>query len=182
MHQLQQRCPAGYPIRVWHVRAGSDLGNAQEVLFAGIRHRQLEEEAIQLGLRQGVRAFHLDRILRGENEKGLRERVRGASSRHASLLHRLEQGRLGLGCRAVNLVSEHQVGKQRPRLELERAYSVGGIAQDAGASDVSRHQVGRELHPAKRQVERLADGAHQERLAKAGNAFEQRVAASQQTR
>ena len=72
------------------------------------------------------------------------------------------------------------MAKSGPGLELERARAVGRVAQDAGAGDVRGHQVGRELHAAERQVQRFAEGAHEQGLAQAGDAFQQRVAAREQ--
>ena len=146
----------------------------------GYGHRQLEQEPVELGLGQRVGALHLDRVLGGQHEERLGQRVGGAAGGDAALLHRFEQRGLRLGRGAVDLVGEHQVGEERPGLELERARAVGGVAQDAGAGDVGRHQVGRELDAAERQIERLAEGAHQQRLAQAGDAFQQRVAAGEQ--
>ncbi len=54
------------------------------------------------------------------------------------------------------------------------------VEQHVGASHVGWHQVGRELDAAVFEAEGTRDGAHQERLAEAGQAFEQHVAAGQQ--
>src|SRR5260370_11898092 len=51
---------------------------------------------------------------------------------------------------------------------------------DVGADDVGRHQVGRELDSGKGQVEGLPERAHEHRLAKAGYALEQDMAARDQ--
>ena len=44
---------------------------------------------------------------------------------HLALLHRLEQRRLGLGRRAVDLVGEQEVGEHRPLAQRELAASAG---------------------------------------------------------
>ena len=65
---------------------------------------------------------------------------------HTTLLHRLQQGGLRFGGRAVDLVGEKQVGEQRPRLELEPPTArLGVFLQQVRAGDVGRHQVGGEL-------------------------------------
>src|SRR5260370_4411263 len=54
------------------------------------------------------------------------------------------------------------------------------LSDDVGADDVGRHQVGRELDSGKGQVEGLPERAHEHRLAKAGYALEQDMAARDQ--
>ena len=54
------------------------------------------------------------------------------------------------------------------------------LFQQLGAEDVAGHQVGRELHAPELQLQRLAERAHQQRLAQARHAFEQAVAAGEQ--
>src|SRR5260370_10147123 len=51
---------------------------------------------------------------------------------------------------------------------------------DVGADDVGRHQVGRELDSGKGQVEGMPERAQEHRLAKAGYALEQDMAARDQ--
>ena len=70
----------------------------------GERHDALEEEPVELRLRERIRALLLDRVLRGEDEKRVRERQRVVPDRHLALLHRFEERRLHLRGRAVDLV------------------------------------------------------------------------------
>ena len=49
-----------------------------------------------------------------------------------------------------------------------------------GADDVGRHEVGRELDAGEVEVERLGERADEQRLAEAGHAFEQAMAADEQ--
>src|SRR5919201_1750147 len=56
-----------------------------------ISHDRLEEEAVELGLGQRIRALVLDRVLRGEDEERPGQRARLALERPLLLLHRLEQ-------------------------------------------------------------------------------------------
>ena len=72
---------------------------------------QLEEEAVELGLGQRVGTLLLQRVLRGEHVEGLLQGMGLSARRDAVLLHRLEQRRLGLGRRAVDLVG-HIAGLQ----------------------------------------------------------------------
>ncbi len=79
--------------------------------------------------------------------------VGDAADRHLALGHDLEQRRLHLRGRAVDLVGEHEVREHRPELDVE---PLGRRAVDAGADDVGRDEVGRELDAGERAAERLA--------------------------
>ena len=87
--------------------------------LVGILDDELEEEAIELRLGQRVGAFHLERVLRREHEERLLELVGLLRDGDRALAHRLEQRRLRLRRRAVDLVGEHDVREDRALLELE---------------------------------------------------------------
>ena len=101
----------------------------------------------------------------------------------AVLLHRLQQRRLRLGRRAVDLVGEHDVGEERPADEAEDAPAGGVILlEHVGAGDVRRHEVGRELDAVEAEVEHLGQRRDEQRLGQARHADEQAVAAREQRR
>ena len=87
-----------------------------------------------------------------------------------AFLHRFEQCRLGLRRRSVDLVGEHDVGEQRARLEPEL---LGRAFVDADADEVGRQQVGGELHPLPRAVDRCRERLGEARLADAGDVLDQ---------
>jgi hypothetical protein len=90
--------------------------------------------------------------------------------------HGLEQGGLHLGRRPVHLVGQQQVVEHRAGLELERA--VLG-AENLGAGDVARQQVGSELDAVKVAVHGVGQLFHRAGLGETGSAFHQQVAAAQ---
>ena len=90
-----------------------------ELVAVRERHVELEEEAIELRLGQRVRAFHLERVLRREDEERLLEHVRRVADRDAVLVHRLEQRALRLRRGAVDLVGEDDVREDRALAEVE---------------------------------------------------------------
>src|SRR5947209_12659344 len=112
-----------------HGCAGRELRNAQQVVLSWIRHGQLEQESIELGFGQWIGAFHFDRVLRRQYEKRLWQGVGSAAGGYPSFLHGFEQRRLSLGRSAIDLVGQHQVGKERTWLKLERAAAIGPVAQ-----------------------------------------------------
>ena len=80
----------------------------------GILDHQLEEESIELGLGQVVRPLRFDGVLGGHDQKRRLDRIAHAVDRHPVLLHDLQQGRMGLGRRPIDLVSQQQLGEDRP--------------------------------------------------------------------
>ena len=71
--------------------------------------------------------------------------------------------------------------EHRAALELE-VTPAGAVVllEDLGADDVARHQVGRELDAVEIEPQRLAQRAHEQRLAEPRHAFEHAVAAGEQ--
>jgi hypothetical protein len=127
-----------------------------------------------LRLGQRVGALVLDGVLGRGHQERERQRVGDAVDADLALFHRLEQRRLGLGRRPVDLVGEQKVGEDRTRAEGEVADP--GV-EDERAGEVAGHEVGRELHPLGLDVQRRGERPHEQRLGDAGHPFEQDVAA-----
>jgi hypothetical protein len=53
------------------------------------------------------------RVLGGDDEEGLGQRAGLAFRRHLALFHGFQQGALGLGRGAIDLVGEHHLGEDR---------------------------------------------------------------------
>ena len=126
---------------------------------------------------QRERALVLDRVLRGDDEERIGHLVGDAVDRRLALLHRLEQARLRLRRRPVDLVGEDDLAHDRARPELEL---LGLLVVDRQAGHVGRQQVRRELDPPERATEAPGDGLGQDRLAGARHVLDQEVAAAQQ--
>ncbi len=144
------------------------------VLLARVAEPSLQEEAVELGLGEREDALELDRVLGRQHEERLREHVRLPVDRHLALGHRLEQGRLGLRHRAVDLVDEHDVREQRaaPELEVRELLVV-----DVHSGHVRRLEVGRALDAREGGVlDAARDRAGEHGLAGSGDVLEQDVA------
>ncbi len=115
----------------------------------------------------------------GQHHEQVRHLVGLAGDRDLPLLHRLEQCRLHLGGRAVDFVGEHEVGEDRPLLELELA-ALLGLQIDLGAGHVGRQQIGRELHARQVGGEILRQGLHRPGLGQARQALDQEIAVGEQ--
>ena len=112
-----------------------------------------------------------------QHEKRLDKLSNFAASGDALFLHCFKHGRLSFGRGAVDFIGQDQVGENWPFLKHELAPPAWRFHHNVRAHDIGRHQIGRELNAAERNVEHVAKSAHQQRLAQTGNAFEQNVAA-----
>ena len=157
--------------------AGHPLDDDELLGLARVVDDDLHHELVDLRLRQGVRALGLDRVLRREDEERVRDLVGLAADRDLALLHDLEQRALDLGRRAVDLVGEEQVREHRPQRRPELA---GLLVVDAGADEVGRDEVRRELDALELAADRVGDGLDGHRLGEARHALDEEVAAAQQ--
>ena len=162
------------------LRSGGSLQDCHQLLRGRHGHMDLEEEPVELGLRQGVGALHLQRILGCHHQEWPRQRVGGPADGHRLLLHGLQQRRLRLGRGPVDLIGENEIGEHRPRPEPEVAAAVLGGLEHLRAHDVGGHEVGRELDPGEFDVHCVGQRAQQHRLAQTGDALEQGVPLAQQ--
>ena len=130
----------------------------QHLPFGGaIRHAELDahEKAVELRFRQRKCADLMLRILRGHDEERRGQGVRHAIDRHVRFLHRLEQRALRLGRRAIDLIDQHHLRKQRPGVKNEALL----LAVENGiADDVRRQQIAGELNAAEIQARASARG------------------------
>jgi hypothetical protein len=148
-------------------------------LLAGARvvDEQLQQEAVDLRLGQRVGALGLDRVLRREHEERRGHGERLPADRDLALLHDLQQRRLHLRRRAVDLVREQEVAEHGPELDVEAR---GVRAEDAGADEVGGDEIGRELDAAERPPQHAGQRPHGQSLRQPGDALEQHVAAGEE--
>lgn len=137
----------------------------------------LEQKAVQLSLRQRIGALLLDGVLGRHHRKAGAERVGDAVDRHLPLLHGLQQGRLGLGRRAVDLVGQQQLAEHRTARQGEGR---GLEVEQIGPDHVAGRQVGGELDAAIVEGDAAGEALGQQCLGRPGRTFEQHVAAGEQ--
>ncbi|MDT4814903.1 hypothetical protein FQZ97_479210 [compost metagenome] len=137
----------------------------------------VQQEAVELRLRQRVGAFLLDGVLGGHDHEQRRQVVGRATHRDLPFGHGFEQRRLHLGRRAVDLVGEHQVVEDRPLLEHEAA---GFRTVDLGAGDVRRQQVGGELDAVELRLDAFGQLLDRLGLGQPRGAFHQQVAVGEE--
>ena len=142
-----------------------------------VPHPELQQEAVHLGLGQGVGALLLDGVLGGQDQEGIGQREGLLADGDLPLLHGLQQRALHLGRGAVDLVGQDDAVEHRALLHRELARLA---AVDGGAHDVGGQQVRRELDALEAGLDGLGQGAHGQGLGQAGDALEQDVAVGHQ--
>ena len=99
------------------------------------------------------------------------------AERDLALSHDLEERRLHLGGRTVDLVRQHEVGEDGAELDVE---ALRRLSIHPRPDDVRGEEIGRELDPGERPAECAGEGRHGERLSEPGNPLEQAVATGEQ--
>src|SRR5713101_1027747 len=153
---------------------------AENFLFrfvGGIAHFDAHQETVELRFRQRIGAVMLDRILRGDDEKGLWKRERFAVHGDLRFVHGFEKRGLRARRGAVDFVGEHHVGENRPGTEFK--FAGLGIV-DAHAEDIAGKKIGSELNALESAMERFRERLGQGGFADAGDVFDEQVAASEQ--
>ena len=139
------------------------------------------EKAIELGFGQRIGTVVLHWILRGDDEVGFGQRVRHAVDGDSRFSHRFQKRRLCLRAGAVDLVREHHVGEDRPRLKCE---ATGGRTVsrlgNRGSEDIARQEIAGELDSAEAAVDAAGQRLGERRLADARYVFQQQMPARDQ--
>src|SRR2546429_8240748 len=112
--------------------------DAYLLLRGGVAKGGADREAVELCFGKRERAFLLDRVLGREDQERAWLGASEPLDRHLRLGHRLEQRRLRLRHRAVDLIDEEDVREDRARPEVERA---GEGVVDGKARDVGRLKI-----------------------------------------
>ena len=112
--QLEHVCDRDdRPQRIERMPAALVLHDPQLLVLVRIPERRAQEEAVELGLGQRKGALLLDRVLGRDQEERRGQGTRRAVDRDLTLRHRLEQRRLRLRHRPVDLVDEQHVARRR---------------------------------------------------------------------
>src|SRR6266508_2628184 len=155
----------------------STLQDLDLLLPRRIADVNFEEEPVHLRLREGVRAFVLDRVLRRHDEERAVEAERLALQGRLPLLHRLEERGLRLRRCAVDLVRKEDVREQGPAAqdELPRL-----ALEDVRARDVRGQEVRCELHATEREPEARREGLRDERLREPRHVLDEQVSVAEE--
>ena len=145
----------------------------------GVIDHDVQQETVELGLRQRVGPLLLDGILRGHDHKEIWQRVGHRTNRDLPFAHGLEQGRLHLCRGAVDFVRQHEIMKQRTLPEHEGA-GFGSI--DFGARQIGRQEIGRELQPVEVALHAMAQHLDRPGLGEPRRPFDQQVPVAKQRR
>jgi hypothetical protein len=91
------------------------------IIGPGVTDPQPEHEPIHLRFRQRIRSVMLDWVLRGQHDKGRRQRVGHALHRYLTFRHGFKQRGLRLRRRTIDLVGKDDIGEYGARFPLEDA-------------------------------------------------------------
>ena len=143
------------------------------VLRLRVSHLDAEQKTVQLRFRQRKGTFVFYRVLRRHDQEWVAKAIGDAVYRHLPFFHRFQQGGLGLGRRAVDLVGENGLCHDWTRTKLK--FPRLGV-EDRNAGYIRWQHVRRELDT----IEGTTDGARQRlghhRFANAWNIFQQNMA------
>ena len=173
--QVCRREQAGQGVGLAALATGGEQGT-----FGGtvrIAEFDTHQEAVELRFGQREGADLVRRVLRGDDEEGARQRVGLPFGGDLALFHRFEQRALRLGCGAVDLVGQHQLGEHGAWQEAECALVA---LEDRDARYIGRQQVAGELDARELQAEQTGQRVGQGRLAHAGQVFDQQMTIGEQ--
>ena len=166
------------PLRAERTRGNIHLVGARRVLNVDTQH-----EAVELRLGQWIGALLLDRILGGHNNEWRGQLVGFAVHGHSQFLHCFQKGGLRLGRRAVDFVSENEVGEDWAAMKNQIPPPARLVAlQNLGTRDIRRHKIGRELDAPKIPAEQVRQRLHHHRLGQPGHADDEHMSAGNQSR
>ena len=120
LHPLQLL--VGQDRREFRRRQGGGLADDLKLfVLVGVVDADLEHEPVELGFGEWIGALLLDGVLGGEDKERLGEWMPDAAHGDMVFLHRFEERGLRLGRRAVDLIGQDDVGKDRPFDESQLA-------------------------------------------------------------
>ena len=114
----------------------------------------------------------IDRILRADDQKRRRERVRLAVDRHAAFGHRFQQRRLRARRGAIDFIGQHDLRENRPRPKFELGRF---LIEDRNAGHIGRQQIGRALNSLEGAADAGRQRAGEHRFRDARHVFQQNV-------
>ena len=119
----------------------------------------------------------LDRVLRGDDEKRLRQRERFTVDGDLRFVHGFEKRGLRARRGAIDFVGEDDIGEDRAGTKFKIARL--GIV-DADTENIAGEQVRGELDALKAAMKGFCERLRESGLADTGNVFNEQVAASEQ--
>ena len=163
-----------------HLFQQGALAAARQHLHLGlgvrVAHDNAHGKTVQLGLRQHLGTGGTHGVFGGDNGKGRGHGVGHAVHRHVSLLHDLQQRRLGTARGTVDLITQKQVAHYAAGV----VYQPPGLLLEHGkAHNVRGQHVRGKLHAALVQLQRAGKGQRQRRFAHTGDVLDQHMAARQ---
>ena len=145
--------------------------------FAGVVDGDLEQEAIELCFGKLIGSFLIDRVLRGEDQKGFGKTIGFIAQGDLPFLHGLQKCGLHLGGSAVDLIRQNDVGEDRAELGGKFLFL---RMIDHGADEIGREEVRSELQAGEGKLHGPRERFHRKGLGQARHSLEEDVPFAQE--
>src|SRR5205814_5804887 len=158
--------------------SGHPFDDDEFIHLVRVPDEDLQHESVDLSLGEVIGPLGIDRVLRGHDEERIRDFVGLAADGHLPLLHDFEKRALDLRGSAVDLVGEQEIREHRTEGSLKVS---GALVVNARTNEVRGHEVGSELDPFEVAGDGLSNRLDRQGLRQTGYAFDEQMAARQQT-
>ena len=129
-------------------------------------------------LRQRIGSLHLQRVLGSQHKEGWLQLMDRLCYRDRLLLHRFEECRLRLGGRTIDLVCQHEIGKDRPWLKTKTLTALLIFTDQGSTNNISWHEVGGKLDSREATLDHVGEGTNEGRLCQTRYTLKEGVAPS----
>ena len=126
--------------RIYFLSVSEDFHLTLEIR---ISHLQTDHESVQLSLRPQLCSRRTNRVLSCNHYKRFWQLMCHTIHGHLSFFHNLQQRRLGLTGRTVDLICQQEVGHNYTRFVIKPA---GCLVIHGKSNDIRRHNIRCKLH------------------------------------
>ena len=166
-------------VRLGHTRTREVHTHDIALLLAlRVGNFSLQHKTVDLCLRKWIGSLLLQWVLGCQYEEWLRQLVGVVANGNLTLLHSLQQGRLHLCRRTVNLIRQYEVCKYRALLYGE---VLSLLRVDQCTHNVGRKQVGGKLNTREIGIDSLCQSSDSQRLRQARHTLQQNVSVGQES-
>ena len=137
-----------------------------------IIHQHFKHKTVQLSLRQAISTLMFHRILGRHNNKRKTHRIHHPIIGNLSFFHHLKKSGLGFSRRAVNLVHQQNISKNRtfPKFKFP-----GSRQKHRSPQNIARHQIRSKLNTPEPGINQTRQYPGHQSFGNTGNSFNQNM-------